>query len=67
MQMFVIINRVGIIINADVNVNNWVIKANVMMGLFVILVNVNVNVINHAMQENIWIKRIVHVEKEADW
>ena len=37
-----------------------------MMGLFVILVNVNVNVINHAMQENIWIKRIVYVEKEAD-
>ena len=46
MQVFVIINNVGIMINADVNVKNWLIKD--FFGILAI-----VNVINHMMLENI--------------
>ena len=42
MQVFVIINNLGIMINADVNGKNLQAKADVMMDLFKILVNVNV-------------------------
>ena len=53
MQVFVIINNVGIMINADVNVKNWLTKVDVLMIVFGILAYVNVNVINHVMLENI--------------
>ena len=51
MQMFVIINSVGIMINADVNVKNRLIKINVMMYFFGILAHVNV--VNHIILMNI--------------
>ena len=46
MQVFVIVNNVGIMINAGVNVKNWLTKGYVTKDLFEILVIVNVNVIN---------------------
>ena len=66
MQAFEIINHVGIIINADVNAKNWLKKVNGMMDLFGILVFANVNVINYIMLENIYIMKIVSLEK-TDW
>ena len=47
MQVFVIINNAGIMINAGVNVKNWLIKEFVINDLFGILVTVSMNVINH--------------------
>ena len=44
--MFVIINNVGIMINADVNVKNCLTKEYVIKNLFGILAIANVNVIN---------------------
>ena len=52
-KMFVIINNVGIKINADVNVRNYLIKKCVMKDLFGILVIVSVNVGKHVMLANI--------------
>ena len=49
MQFFVIINNVGIKINANASVKNKFIKAYVIKILFGILVIVNVNVINHVI------------------
>ena len=49
MQVFVIINNVGIKINDDVNVKNYLTKEYVIKYLFGILVIVNVNVINHVI------------------
>ena len=46
MQAFVIINNIGIVINADVNAKNWLSKVDVMMDLFGILVYLNMNVVN---------------------
>ena len=40
-------NDIGITINLDMNVKNWLSKVDVIMDLFGILVYVNVNVINH--------------------
>ena len=51
--MFVIVNNVGKIINADVNANNSLTKEYVIRDLFGIQVIVSVNVINHVMLENI--------------
>ena len=51
MQVFVIVNNVGIKINADVNVNNWLTKKYVINNLFGILVIVSVNAINHDVGE----------------
>ena len=51
--MFVIINNVGIKINADVNANNYLIKEYVKKDLFGILVIVSVNVIKRVMLVNI--------------
>ena len=45
MQAFVIINSVRMMINASVNVKNWLIKVYVIEDIFGILVIVNVNVI----------------------
>ena len=53
MQVFVIINSVGVMINADLNANNLLRKVFVMMDLFGILVNVNVIVINNEILDNI--------------
>ena len=53
MQIFVIINNVGIKINVVVNVKNGLTKEYVIKDLFGILVIVNVRVLNHVMLENI--------------
>ena len=53
MQAFVIINNVGMIINAGVNAKKGLIKVYVIKDLFGIQVIVSVNVINHVMLENI--------------
>ena len=63
MQVFGIINSVGIMINADVNVNNPVTKKDVMKNLYGSQVTVNVNVINHVILDNIQIVNIVNLEK----
>ena len=47
MQVFVIINNVGIMKNLDVNVNNLLTKLYMIKNLFGILINVNVTVINY--------------------
>ena len=44
--VFVIINNVGMIINAGANAKNWLIKAYAIKDLFGILVIVSVNAIN---------------------
>ena len=49
MQVFVIINKDGMEINADVNVKNWLINVVVIKNLFGILVIVCINVINHVI------------------
>ena len=46
MQVFVIMNKDGIMINADVNAKDWLIKVYAIKDLFGILVIVSVNVIN---------------------
>ena len=53
MQVFVIINKDGMKINADVNVKNWLITVVVIKDLFGILVIVSVNAMNHIKLENI--------------
>ena len=50
MQAFVIMNKFGIKISPDVNVNNWLTKVDVIMDLFEILVSFNVKV------SDIWYK-----------
>ena len=49
MQVFVIISKGGMKINADVNAKNSLIKVYVIKDLFGILVIVSVNEINHVM------------------
>ena len=46
MQLFVIINNIGIMINAGVNAKNWLIKVHAIKHLFGTLVVVSVNVIS---------------------
>ena len=53
MQVFVIINKGGIKINADVNANNWLTKEYAIKYLFGILVIVILDVINYVILENI--------------
>ena len=53
MEVFVIINNVGMKVNAGVNVKNWLIKVVVIKDLFGMLVTVNGNEINHVMLDNI--------------
>ena len=53
MQVFVTIKKGGIMINAEVNVKNGLVKEYVIKNLFVTLVTVNVNMINHVMLGNI--------------
>ena len=49
MQVFLIINNVGIRINAGVNAKNLLIKVYLIKDSFEILVIVNVNLINHVI------------------
>ena len=67
MQEFVMIKNVGIMINADINANNWLTKEHEINDLFGILVIVNINVINHVMLENIEVMKIVNVERLTNW
>ena len=53
MQVFVTINKDGMVTIADVNVKNYLTKEYVIKDLFGILVIVSVNVINHVILENI--------------
>ena len=53
MQVFVIINKDGMKINADVNGKSWLKKEYVIKDLIGILAVVNVNVINDVMLWNI--------------
>ena len=59
--------NVGIMINADINANNWLTKEHEINDLFGILVIVNINVINHVMLENIEVMKIVNVERLTNW
>ena len=61
MQVFVIINNVGIILNADVNVKNRLTKEYVIKDLFRILTIANVNGINHVMLQDIKIIKTVNL------
>ena len=63
MQVFVIISKGGIMINADVNAKNQLTKVYAIKGLFRIQVIVNVNAINHVMFENIQMMKTIIVEK----
>ena len=63
MQLFVIINNVGIKINVDKNVKNQLVKEYVIKDLFGILVIVSVTVIKRVMLVYIQIMNIVNVEK----
>ena len=53
MQVFVMINSVEIMVNANVNPGNYLAKVDVIIDFFAILVYANMNVINHVMLENI--------------
>ena len=53
MQVFLIVNNVGMMINADVNIKNLLTKEYVIRDLFGIQIIVSVNVINHVMLEDI--------------
>ena len=53
MQVFVIINKHGMKINADVNAKNWLTKEYVIKDLIAVLAIMNVNMINRLMLENI--------------
>ena len=62
MQVFVMINNVGIMINADVNEKNSLAKEYVIKDLFG--VQVIVNLINHVILEDVQIMQIVSAEKD---
>ena len=63
MPVFVVLNDIGIKINADVNVKNYLTKEYVIKDLFRIPVIVTVNVINYIMFESIQIIKTVSVER----
>ena len=63
MQVFVTINNVGMMINVDANVKNWLIKVYAIKDMLGILVVVSVNAINHVMLVSNWIMKTVSVEK----
>ena len=52
--MLVIINNVGMMINAGVNAKNWLIKAYAIKDLFGIQVVVSASVINPLILESIY-------------
>ena len=51
--VFVIINNVGMMINAGVNAKNWLIKVHAIKDIFGILVIVSANVIKHVILTSI--------------
>ena len=53
MQVFAKTNSVGIVLNASLNIKNWIIRVGVIMRLLGILVYVNENVINRVRLEDI--------------
>ena len=59
----VAMNKVGMKTNADVNVKNYLTKECVIKDVFGMLVIVSVNVVKHAILENIYIIKVVSVEK----
>ena len=63
MQLFAIINSIGIKINEDVNAKNKLIKEYVIKDLFEILAIENINVIKIVILVNIQTTEIVNVEK----
>ena len=63
MQVFVIINRNGMKVNANLNVRNSLTKEYVIKDLIGIIEIVNVNMINHVILEKIQIVKTVGVEK----
>ena len=63
MQALLMIDSVGIMINASVSVKNSLIKVGVMMDSISILVCGTVNAINRAISMNIWIMWIVNAVK----
>ena len=63
MAVFVIINNIGIMINAGVNVKNQLMKVRVIRDLFGIQVLVNVNVMNRVILVNIQTMKTVSAEK----
>ena len=63
MQEFVIINNVGMMINAGVNANNLLIKVYVIENLLGILVIASVNVINYVVLESIQTMKTVRAGK----
>ena len=63
MQEFVIINNVGMMINAGVNANNLLIKVYVIENLLGILVIASVNVINYVVLESIQTMKTVRKRK----
>ena len=60
MQVYVMVDSLGIVINADVNGKNCFMKVDVMIDL-----QVDVKVINHVILENIY--NIWIVNAENDW
>ena len=60
MQAFVIINNVGMIINAGVNAKNWLIKVYAAKDLSRILVTASTNVINHVMLVSIYTMKTIN-------
>ena len=63
MQVFVIINRNEMKVNANLNVRNSLTKEYVIKDLIGIIEIGNVNMINHVILENIQIVKTVGVEK----
>ena len=57
--MLVIINNVGMMINAGVNAKNWLIKAYAIKDLFGIQVVVSASVINPLILESIYTTKSV--------
>ena len=61
--VFVIINNVGVVINAGVNANNRLIKTYAIKDLFGILVIVSANVISHVISVSIKTIKIESAKK----
>ena len=63
MQVFVIVNNIGKMINVDVNAKNSLTKVYVIKDLFEILAIVTVNLINHVMLVSIQTMKTVRAGK----
>ena len=66
-QVCVIINNIGIMISANVNAKNSLIRKDLIRDLFGILVIVNVNVTSYVMLENIQIIKIVNAGMQGNF